>query len=335
MARIESSVTAISWIPSDAIEGLTKEPFELGLFHYDDPPPDVLDDLERLRAADAFRIANELRAWIEVEDGRIVGYGHAGKAPIGATRLRIGSKDAIFPGVAFPLLRPDPTVDETSVRFVQAAGGRTALPAPRRVARKPFFQIVSSAAWTTLALTIRTDGSSEHALVGASPFPRHWIYDGRGVLTEKSGLINFNTWYRGAFGKQTPWGDTDSPALVSPAETALERVLSRRLMNSRPKPEIQELAPGTPLVEQGDPGTELFVLLDGVLAVEVDGQKMGEVGPGAILGERALLKGGTRTATLRAVTRCKVAVGSADQVSVRELTEVGTGHRREDQMDED
>jgi hypothetical protein len=131
MARIESSVTAISWIPSDAIEGLTKEPFELGLFHYDDPPPDVLDDLERLRAADAFRIANELRAWIEVEDGRIVGYGHAGKAPIGATRLRIGSKDAIFPGVAFPLLRPDPTVDETSVRFVQTAGGRTALPAPR------------------------------------------------------------------------------------------------------------------------------------------------------------------------------------------------------------
>jgi hypothetical protein len=62
---------------------------------------------------------------------------------------------------------------------------------------------------------------------------------------------------------------------------------------------------------------------------------MGEVGPGAILGERALLEGGTRTATLRAVTRCKVAIGSADQVSVQELTEVGTGHRREDQMDED
>jgi hypothetical protein len=155
------------------------------------------------------------------------------------------------------------------------------------------------------------------------------------VLTAKTGLIDFNTWYRGAFGKQTPWGDTDSPAVVSAAETALERVLSRRLMNSRPKPEIQELAPGTPLVEQGDPGTELFVLLDGVLAVEVDGQKMGEVGPGAILGERALLEGGTRTATLRAVTRCKVAVGSAAAVSAMELTEVATGHRREDPMDED
>src|ERR671936_102722 len=90
--RIESSVTAISWIPSDAIEGLTKEPFELGLFHYDDPPPDVLGDLERLRAADAFRIANELRAWIELEDGRIVGYGHAGKAPIRpSTRHRCAS----------------------------------------------------------------------------------------------------------------------------------------------------------------------------------------------------------------------------------------------------
>ncbi len=33
--RIEGSVTAISWIPSEAIEGMPKLPFELGVGHWD------------------------------------------------------------------------------------------------------------------------------------------------------------------------------------------------------------------------------------------------------------------------------------------------------------
>ena len=55
--RFERSVTSISWIPSEAIEGLPKLPFELGIGHYDEPPPDRLDagDLEMLRADDRFR----------------------------------------------------------------------------------------------------------------------------------------------------------------------------------------------------------------------------------------------------------------------------------------
>jgi hypothetical protein len=32
--RYESSVTAISWIPSEAIEGLSRVLFELGLTHF-------------------------------------------------------------------------------------------------------------------------------------------------------------------------------------------------------------------------------------------------------------------------------------------------------------
>ena len=42
--RIESSVTAISWIPSDAIEGMPKLPFELGVARYDAPPPEHLEE---------------------------------------------------------------------------------------------------------------------------------------------------------------------------------------------------------------------------------------------------------------------------------------------------
>ena len=76
--RIESSVTSLSWIPSEAIKGMTKLPFERGVTHYDKPPPDVIDDLEALRRADRFRFANVLRAWIEVEDGRVVGHGYTG-----------------------------------------------------------------------------------------------------------------------------------------------------------------------------------------------------------------------------------------------------------------
>ena len=78
--RIESSVTAISWIPSEAIEGMPKIPFELGIGHYDEPPPERLEqgDLELLRADDRFREANELKAWIEVEDGKITGSGYEG-----------------------------------------------------------------------------------------------------------------------------------------------------------------------------------------------------------------------------------------------------------------
>ena len=67
----------MSWIPSEAVTGLNKAVFESGFAHYDEPPPDVIDDLDELQATDRFRFANVLRTWIEVEDGRIVGAGYA------------------------------------------------------------------------------------------------------------------------------------------------------------------------------------------------------------------------------------------------------------------
>ena len=45
--RIEKSVTSITWIPSEAISGMPKVPFEMGVAHYDDPPPDKLEDSRR------------------------------------------------------------------------------------------------------------------------------------------------------------------------------------------------------------------------------------------------------------------------------------------------
>jgi hypothetical protein len=72
--RVESSVTSISWIPREAVEGLAGVAFDIGLAHYDSPPPPVLEDLDAMRKADRFRFANELRAWVEVVDGGIVDY---------------------------------------------------------------------------------------------------------------------------------------------------------------------------------------------------------------------------------------------------------------------
>ena len=54
-----------------------------------------------------------------------------------------------------------------------------------------------------------------------------------------------------------------------------------------------------------------------------------EVGPGAVLGERALLEGGLRTSTLRAVTPCRIAVVRAGQVDPGVLHDLSRGHRRE------
>ncbi|MGH9243293.1 MAG: cyclic nucleotide-binding domain-containing protein [Acidimicrobiales bacterium] len=246
------------------------------------------------------------------------------------TEVRVGRREVTFTAFALPDLQLEPEVGDGWVRFVQTAGGRTGLPAPRRVDRPPFAQWDAPLAWTTLALTIYADGRREHEVVGASPFPRSWIYDHEGKVVAKSGLIDFKHWYRTAFGKHSPWGDTDSPALVTAVETALERDLSRTIMRGGAKPAIKKLGAGKTLVQQGDRGDAIFLVLDGVVGVEVDGRTVAEFGPGAVLGERALLEGGTRTSTLRAATKCKVAVAAGDQLDRSALAELSTGHRRED-----
>ena len=327
--RIESSVTAISWIPPEAIEGMPKLPFELGIGHYDETPPDRLHegDLERLREADRFREANHLKAWIEIDDGRIVGHGQEGGGLVGVTRFRFGLKDIVVPGVAFETLNPEPEVADEAIRFVQTVGGRAGFPAPRRVSRKPFFRIQSATAWTTLALTIRADGSSTQELVGASPFPRHWVYDSEGKLVQKAGTIDFKKWYREAHGDYTPWGNEESDAFVTKAESALERELTRELFSGGGEIRRRKLAADETLVEQGEPGNELYLLLDGVLSVERDGEEIAEIGPGAILGERAVVEGGRRTATLRAVTGCRIAVIPADRLDRAALEELAASRR--------
>jgi hypothetical protein len=327
--RIESSVTTLSWIPSEAVTGVNKGAFEIGFTHYDEPPPDVIPDLDALRDTDRFRFANRLSGWVEVDGGRIADAGYGPGGLMGSTTIQFGRKGVTFTAVELPELRDDPVVTPESATFVQTYGGRTALPAPRRVPHPPFVQFRAPLVWTTLALTIRADGTSSFELVGASQFPRHWVYDDKGTLAAKAGLADFKQWYRHSFGRHTPWGASNSTAFVTTVETALERELAGVIMQGGDKPKVRKLAPGELLTEQGQPGNEVFLVLDGVLAIEVDGTPVAEWGPGAILGERAVLEGGMRTSTNRAVTKCRVAVAQGDQLDRSVLEQISAGHRRE------
>lgn len=136
------------------------------------------------------------------------------------------------------------------------------MPAPRAVRRRPFIRLTAPLAWSTLVLTIRADGSSSGELLGASPFPRHWVYDHTGALIAKTGLIDFRTWYRQAHHRHTPWGGEDSPAVVSAVESTLERRLSRLIIGARPP--FRRLRRDDVLVQQGEPGDEVFLLFDGI-----------------------------------------------------------------------
>jgi CRP-like cAMP-binding protein len=68
-----------------------------------------------------------------------------------------------------------------------------------------------------------------------------------------------------------------------------------------------------------------------MLSVSVDGSVLGEVGPGAVVGERAALTDGRRTASLQALTDCVVAVAAHDRIDRVKLAVLAEGHHREDQ----
>jgi hypothetical protein len=327
--RVESSVTSLSWIPSEAVAGVMKATFATGLSHYDPPPPAKLTDLAALRDADAFRFANELRAWAEFDGDEVVGHGQEGGVVMGSTTVRIGPMDATFAAVPMADLRPDPEIGDGTITFTQTTGGRTALPLPRRVSRPPYLRMQSPLVWTTLRLTLHADGHASTELAGASPFPRHWVYDGAGELTLKAGVADWREWLGQPSWTATPWGDQDSPVVVAQAETALERELSGLLLHGAHKPKIGKLKAGEILAKQGDYGDSLCLVLDGVLQVDVDGRKLGDLGPGAVVGERAILESSPRTATLTALTPVKVALVPADAVDRDALAELARGHRRE------
>ena len=324
-------MTSLSWIPSEAIEGAQRLAFDSGITHYDVPPPTEDMDVVRLCDEDRFRFANQLSAYITVDEaGGIVDGGYLGGGIMGSTLVDLRAVKHRFQAVQLPDIQHEPEWGDGWVRFVQTCGGRTGMPAPRRVRRRPFIQWQAPLVWTTLALTLHADGRSEHALIGASRFPRHWVYGADNRLSHKSGLTDFKDWYRKSFGKHTPWGDEDSEALVSAVESALETSLSAQVMQGGGKKKIEKFPAGKVLFEEGEPGNEVLLVLDGIVRVERGGERLAEYGPGALLGERAHLEDGVRTSSNVAVTPCRVAFFDAELLDRADLEKLSAGHRRED-----
>jgi hypothetical protein len=334
--ELAATVASVSWIPSEAVTGPTRATFGLGITHYDPPPPDALPvqdtlrELEVLRDADAFRFANLLHAEAEFDGDHAVRHCQSGGIVMGATTVRVAKLGATYTAVTLPDLTHPVQTGRGWVRFRQTCGGRTALPLPRPVRHAPFVKLQAPIVWTTLALTLYADGHSEVGLEGASAFPRHWVYDATGTLALKAGLADYKRWLAHSFGRRTPWGAQDSAVVVTAAESALERDLSQQIMHRGGRPRVTAVQAGTTLTREGEPGDAIYLLLDGVVSVSVGGALVAELGPGAILGERAVLEGGVRTSTVTAKTRVRVVTVPAGDVDRDRLRGLASTHHREE-----
>jgi CRP-like cAMP-binding protein len=115
----------------------------------------------------------------------------------------------------------------------------------------------------------------------------------------------------------------------------VERRLSDDIMRGGARPEVRNLPEGAELTRQGAAGDGLYLVLDGIARVDVDGNPLAELGPGAVLGERALLEGGVRTSTVTAVTPLRVAVAPKEAIDLDRLRTLAESHHREDLVEAD
>jgi CRP/FNR family cyclic AMP-dependent transcriptional regulator len=95
------------------------------------------------------------------------------------------------------------------------------------------------------------------------------------------------------------------------------------------------VAAGTTIVNEGDFGTEFFVILGGTARVSREGRKIATLGPGSAFGELALLENAPRNATVVADSDMELVVvdqnefaGLLDEVPgfARKML-AGTAHR--------
>ncbi len=69
-----------------------------------------------------------------------------------------------------------------------------------------------------------------------------------------------------------------------------------------------DLPAGRELLHEGSTPHEFFLIVDGSVAIDRDGERLNTLGPGDYLGEIALLDGGRRSATATAETDVRLLV---------------------------
>ena len=75
----------------------------------------------------------------------------------------------------------------------------------------------------------------------------------------------------------------------------------------RKESETLQLAPGDFLFREGDKGEKMYVLLEGEIDISLGDLVLEAAGPGALIGEMALIDDSPRTANAVAKTACRLA----------------------------
>ena len=103
-----------------------------------------------------------------------------------------------------------------------------------------------------------------------------------------------------------------------------------------------DAAAGQVLAQEGQPGSEFFIIMDGLATASRNGVFLAQLAPTSFFGELALLDGGPRTATVVAETALHLLVLSRGEfkqlcrtypsVTYRMLKGLGTRLRKADEM---
>jgi CRP-like cAMP-binding protein len=104
------------------------------------------------------------------------------------------------------------------------------------------------------------------------------------------------------------------------SDVKIEALRKAPLFDGLSKKELEQLATladdlevpaGKVLTRQGDTGREFFVLMDGEVNIERDGESLGTRGAGDFIGEISILEDMPRTATVTATTPVRLFVLTA------------------------
>ncbi|MFC5381464.1 cyclic nucleotide-binding domain-containing protein [Aquipuribacter nitratireducens] len=324
MDLVEGSVTSVSWIPSELVDGILRAGFDVGLGHYDRPPgprlpPGALRDLVD---SDAVRVVHRVSGRLRRRNGRVdAAFGADSDGFAGGTTLTLGPARLRFPAVSMPLTRRPPVITSSGASFVQTFGARTAVPLPRTHRTWPYLRLRPPLVWTTLELRLDWEGGVRWRLLDASDFPRHWVFDAEGALVGRSATADWSSWLRGQAGAGA---DAQEPA-VAAATSDFEQRLADLVMSVRSRRFVRVSA-GECLIRQGDPDTSVALVLDGIADVLIDGEVVGVVGPGAVVGERAGLGTGLRTASVVARTQLRAAVVPAGALARHAREDLAESH---------
>jgi hypothetical protein len=235
--------------------------------------------------------------------------------------VRLRKAGLTFAAVALPDLVAPPEVLEDRIRFRQTCGGHTGAPVPRAVPTPPFVRVAAPLAWSTIELTLHTDGTSESEIADASLFPRHYLYDSARRLTQKSALIRYKDWLRRSEEQQSPWAGVHQAVPMAQVKAEAERSLADTILVSAHYCQ-HRMPAGAMLGSMFIRDDQVVVLLDGLLVVLIDDEPAVELGPGAVLDPYNRSAESKQHAKIRAQTAARLAVMSREQLDDHALLDV-------------